>query len=243
MTPSPGISLPLSRAQVSRAVGLGALVLASVSGVASVASAQVPTTVQLPTFSQFSVGTTVVVPDRGSMVLGGVNRSAAGQVTRGVPGLSHLPGANRLFSNRAFGSSTSSSTARVSVWIHDLAAMDEALLAEAAARRTAAQADPAAPRDPLLPVARSARPTASRPSSPIPAGEPAASVADIRAAQASAAASAAEEAQQLIASGDQARAAGKPGAARLFYQMAARRSPSTAGPVVAERLQLLAVRP
>ena len=41
-------------------------------------AAQTATTVQLPTYSFFSVGTTVSVPDRGSVYMGGVNRSAMG---------------------------------------------------------------------------------------------------------------------------------------------------------------------
>ena len=74
------------------------------------------------------------VPDGGSILLGGVNRSAYGSTTRGVPGLSKVPGANRLFTNRAIGRETSSTTASVTVQIHDFQAMDEALLAEARGR-------------------------------------------------------------------------------------------------------------
>ncbi len=73
---------------------------------------QAPTTVQLPTFQQFSLQTSVVAPDRGSMVLGGVNRAASGSSSTGTPGLSHLPGASRLFRNRAIGSESSSTQAR-----------------------------------------------------------------------------------------------------------------------------------
>ena len=54
-------------------------------------------TVQLPTFQSFSVQTTVSVPDRGSIYLGGVNRAGYRSTSSGVPGLSRLPGAGRLF--------------------------------------------------------------------------------------------------------------------------------------------------
>lgn len=97
------------------------------------ATAQAPTTVQLPTFQEFSVSTTVSVPDRGSLILGGVSRSAASSVSRGTPGLDKLPGASRLFKNRAGGRDTSASTAAVTAQIHDFAELDAATLA--AARR------------------------------------------------------------------------------------------------------------
>ena len=93
------------------------------------AAAQV---VQLPTFRSFGVGTTVLVPDRGRAVLGGVNRGQAGTVSRGVPGLGGIPGAGRLFNNRASGSSIGGSTVSVTATIIDLNELDEAVLAEAA---------------------------------------------------------------------------------------------------------------
>lgn len=100
--------------------------------------AQVPTTVQLPTFQEFSVSTSVLVPDRGGMVLGGVGRSSESSVSRGVPMASKVPGAGRLFGNRAISRDTSASTASAHVWIHDMAELDAATLA--AARRAGAAA-------------------------------------------------------------------------------------------------------
>jgi Bacterial type II and III secretion system protein len=97
-----------------------------------VSSAQV---VQLPTYRVFSVGTTVSVPDGGAAYLGGVTRGSWSSSSRGVPGLSQLPGANRLFTNRSIGSSVSSSNAYATATIIDHAEMDRLLLAEAAARR------------------------------------------------------------------------------------------------------------
>ena len=91
--------------------------------------------VQLPTFRYFSVGTTVVIPDRGATYLGGVSRAGYGSASYGVPILGHLPGAGRLFRNRSFGASLSSSDAHATATIVDLKEMDEAVLREAASRR------------------------------------------------------------------------------------------------------------
>ena len=59
------------------------------------ASAQ---TVQLPTFSFTTVGTTVMVPDGGAAFLGGIDRAATGRNEFGVPGLA-FPG----FQSRSVG--------------------------------------------------------------------------------------------------------------------------------------------
>ena len=99
---------------------------------ASAAPAQV---VQLPTYRVFSVGTTVSIPDGGAAYLGGVTRGAWSSSSRGVPGLSQIPGANRLFTNRGIGASVSSSHAYATATIVDHAEMDRMVLAEAAARR------------------------------------------------------------------------------------------------------------
>lgn len=91
--------------------------------------------VQLPTFHSFSVSTTVSVPDSGAAYLGGVSRSSQSRTSRGVPGLSHLPGPGRLFTNSGIGSERSSSHAYASATIIDHAEMDRMILGEAAARR------------------------------------------------------------------------------------------------------------
>lgn len=92
--------------------------------------------VQLPTFDSFTVNTSVLVPDRGGIVVGGSSSSAWGSRMNGVPGASRLPGAGRLFGNRAIGGTTASSTVSVHAQIHDFAAMDEALLAQDRGRST-----------------------------------------------------------------------------------------------------------
>lgn len=78
-------------------------------------------TVQQPTFESFSVGTTVSVPDRGTIGLGGVGRAAGSRSRFGY----------------ARGASASSTSA--SVFIHDFEAMDAAVLnaADGAAPRPA----------------------------------------------------------------------------------------------------------
>lgn len=112
--------------------------LAFVNSLSPKAQAQV---VQLPTFRSFGIGTTVNVPDGGSAMLGGISRGGSGTVSRGVPGLSGIPGAGRLFGNRATGSSRSVSMASVHVTIIDLEELDQQVLAEAARRQAARDAD------------------------------------------------------------------------------------------------------
>lgn len=75
--------------------------------------------VQQPVIGTTTVNTTVTVPDRGSAFLGGVNSARSGRVSAGFgPGRS------------AIGTETNASSMRASVYIHDLQAMDEALLAQ-----------------------------------------------------------------------------------------------------------------
>lgn len=86
------------------------------------------TTVQLPTFSFFTISTTVSVPDRGGAFLGGVDRSTGNIHSNGPPGLA----------NRAGASGVAGGGVSVSAQIIDVRAMDKQLLAEAAAEREAA---------------------------------------------------------------------------------------------------------
>ena len=111
----------------AKTIGLVGLMLAVAAAVPTAVSAQV---VQLPTFDSFTVNTSVLVPDGGTAVIGGSSSSAWSSRMNGVPGASRVPGAGRLFGNRAIGGSTSSSTVTVRAQIHDFAAMDDALLAQ-----------------------------------------------------------------------------------------------------------------
>lgn len=212
-------------------------VMASTGAGAGTVSAQAPTTLQFPTFSSFSSSTSVAVPDRGSIVVGGVDRGAEGVVARGVPGASHVPGASRLFRNQAVGREVGRSSAQVSVWIHDLRAMDEALLAEARSNR--GTSDPAA-NDPAAALGGDAGGgMAPRGERPVAVD----SIAEIRRQRALEVDRAETEARDLLRQGDQASVDGKPGVARIYYQMAARRSPSTLGPEIQARLRRLSQGP
>ena len=73
--------------------------------------------VQQPAFQQFAAPTTVLVPDRGSAFLGG---------TRGGYQARDISGPIPLGSARAGGAGASSMSTRV--YVHDLRAMDEAIL-------------------------------------------------------------------------------------------------------------------
>jgi len=110
----------------------GAIAVAILLLTAPAASAQV---VQLPTFRSFGIGTTVLVPDGGTALIGGSRSGAIGSVSRGVPGLGRIPGAGRLFRNQATGGSFGVSTMTVTATIIDTEELDRMLLAEAAAER------------------------------------------------------------------------------------------------------------
>lgn len=90
------------------------LVVLVVVGRMESSHAQLPSVVQLPSFHTFSYGGSVLVPDGGSTLLGGVKRSATGYNRRGW--------------NRAYGSANSTSNAVVSARIIDLAEMDRQIL-------------------------------------------------------------------------------------------------------------------
>ena len=73
--------------------------------------------IQQPVMRQFGVRTTASVPDRGSVLLGSVSSAASGRTTYGP-----LP------SGTAAGFNASASSMDMSVFIHDLEAMDRAVL-------------------------------------------------------------------------------------------------------------------
>ena len=66
------------------------------------------TTIQEPITSNFSVYTTVNVPDGGTALLGGIKSLSEGRSEGGVPILSKIPYVKRLFSNSAIGRETTS---------------------------------------------------------------------------------------------------------------------------------------
>lgn len=99
-------------------------------------------TVQLPTIDTFSVQTTVIVPDGGTMLLGSIGRSAMGETLRGVPLLGNIPGAGRLFKNRAIGTETSAGTATVTAQIISMSELEPQVLAEGNRRIQASNYSP-----------------------------------------------------------------------------------------------------
>jgi hypothetical protein len=172
--------------------------------------------VQLPTLHQFSASTTVVVPDRGSVALGGVNRAASGGSQFGG-----LPG------NRSFGTAASASGMSVSVQIHDFEAMDRALLERAKAGRVSNPSRAAEVRASNRFNLRAGREE-----------NPSYSVAEIRRRK-SATQPVADDVTQLLDRAARAEASGNPGAARVYLQMAIRKSSGAARARALEKLKEL----
>jgi hypothetical protein len=181
--------------------------------------AQAPTTVQLPVIQVFSVDTTVSVPDGGGAFLGGINRAADSSVTRGLP-LAKGP----LTRNRGLSSTRSASNMSVHATIIDHHELDQAVLAQAAALRSARAVDP---REVAIQqkadyitrnLARAEKPVVVQPE---PTGP---SVEEIRRQNEIAAANRAAEAQAYFAKAETAEAGGKPGVAKIYYQMVSRRA-------------------
>ncbi|GEM_PF-2444591 len=83
----------------------------------------------LPEYSQFRVNSSFFVPDGGSLYQGGVSRFSQGATNRGVPGLSNIPGAGRLFGNRSIGGSTSSFGVVTTARLHSMRDIGEGILA------------------------------------------------------------------------------------------------------------------
>jgi hypothetical protein len=222
------------RSRIVRYLPLGIIVLAVAACGPRVARAQA---VQLPTFRYFSVNTTVSVPDRGSAILGGVNRSSSGTTTRGIGPLR----------NRASGREVGSSAASVHATIIDLDELDREVLAEAARRREARgeplvlrSPDEAEPRSPLASKADYlSRHIARRDDlskAPAAVDSPALSIAAVRAAAAERQARLDEEAAEKLASGKSSEAAGKFASARGYYEAAARLKVSGVSEEAAARL-------
>jgi hypothetical protein len=190
----------------ARDLSIAVFLLAAVSFPAGRANAQ---TVQLPTFHFFTLNTSVLVPDGGDAFLGGVNRATSGRNERGIPG---LPG--RPFTNSAIGGSTVASGVSVSAQIHDLDAMDRAILGENFAVNSA----------PAKSTVASARQLAAVQTGANPIG----SVAALRAQIAAEDAAAEREAAESLARGRQVLAEGKTVLAKTYLQTAARHSKGAA---------------
>ncbi len=218
--------------------------------------AQQNITVQLPTFNVTTVQTTVSVPDRGTALLGGINRFSEGSVSRGVPMLNKVPVVSRLFGNRGIGRDVGASqmtiTPRIIIQEEEelrQTGVSAELLSQLGTSpsphvpRPIAGADNA-PADPVLAqkadfIARNiARHPAAESGERTPPGNP--SVEQVRQQNEAARAQRTAEAEEYFAKGQRAEAEGKGGVAKVWYQMAARRASGELQRQVAARLAILA---
>jgi hypothetical protein len=198
-------------------------------GSAALAQQALPaTTVQLPSFSVFTVQTSVSVPDGGGAYLGGLSSGASNSSRFGLGPLS----------NRGLSSSRSASGMSVSATVIDHEEIDRALLAEAAAKRGAP--DPAAATT-AVKAAAIGKAIAIRPqaggSSDRSSSALSGSVTAIREENAAAADLQAAELAGYMAKARQAETDNKPGVAKVFYQMVARRDQ---GPMKQQAMERLA---
>ncbi|MCS7304859.1 MAG: hypothetical protein NZ602_07105 [Thermoguttaceae bacterium] len=207
---------------VGCAVGIG--------GMVRVSFAQPATSVQLPTFSYFSVGTSVLVPDRGGAILGGVGRSASQRSQLGWPVLS--------LGQKSLGLNRSAQIVGISVWIHDFEAMEAQLLGQrhpAVAGSFAtdfhAKSNGSGSRETTtvladLPTVRILpKPDAFSPESgqmPSTAEQSVLSVAELRRQRQAELEAQNQQAYAWFQRGQQAQSEGKLAVARIYYQMALR---------------------
>jgi hypothetical protein len=153
------------------------------------------TVLQLPSQHIFATNSSILVPDQGTALLGGVNSASSGRSQFGG-----LPGnTSRGFARQAGG-------VTVSAKIHDFDAWDDALQAEAARRRKRGQSGSALA---TTPAGDSA---------------PSASVAEIEQSKRAERPDPLREAEDFFARARQAQVDGKPRLARVYFQMAARRA-------------------
>ncbi len=101
------------------------------------------TTVQLPVTHSFGVNTAVMVPDGGTMSLGGISGGNWSASRRSVPIIGGLPLVGRGFGNRSIGSSLFSNQSNVHVQIIDMHEIEKDVIAEGERRKEARSlADP-----------------------------------------------------------------------------------------------------
>lgn len=169
-------------------------------------------TVQLPTFQFFTIDTTVWVPDAGTTVIGGQRPSSTGSTAFGP-----LAGP----ANRAAVAAGGMAQVGITAQVHDLHALDAQVLARAAQEGSAAAGG---------------QPPSSAVSAAVP---PAASVAHARRQLAADAAAVEREAAECFQKGQRCEAEGKIGAARVYYQQAARRASAPLKQQILARLDAL----
>jgi len=200
------------------------LVMALVGMIAGTAFAQQGQAVQLPTFSMFTVNTTVSVPDRGTTYLGGIKRLSEGRNEFGVPMLGKLPVANRLFKNTAIGRETSAGNMHVTARII-IPEEEEAKLGILPS--TGSLSNINMPRGQAAILARQILPRDPRRGSSWTVErkpQPAMSLAEAQSQRAAQKETRSDEASEFFARGQKAEAEGKANVAKIYYQMAARRA-------------------
>ena len=195
-------------------------------------------TIQLPTYSSFSVSTTVLVPDRGGAALGGVSRSAMGASQFGP---APLPAGTR-----AFGVERQAQNAHVFAQIHDFREMEQALVGDGTQPRndvgrltvlrpSGATGAAVNPRQ-VNSSQRGGSPLAVPSSGDTPGQRSVAEWKQLRAQQA------AGQQRQVLEWMQRAAAAaesGKRGAARVYLNMAYRQADSALRPRIAAELERL----
>ena len=179
--------------------------------------------VQLPTYSFFGINTTVSVPDRGSVYLGGVNRAQSGLNEARSPLLPFAP-----FRNRGLSTGASAAGASASVYIHDFEAMDPYLRGQASSGPALASGDGVAGAKRSVPQRST---TSSRPLVLSPA--------ELARQQPLAPVDPQQEAENLFALGTEAQSQGNLGAAKVFYEMAARRATGELRTQILARLEVV----
>lgn len=97
-------------------IALGSTLICLIVAPLEIAEAQA-VRIQQPIVQQFSTGTTLTVPDRGSALLGGVQSGA-----------SHFRQSGPFRGGSTYGHSFQSATSSAGVYIHDFEAMDQMLL-------------------------------------------------------------------------------------------------------------------
>lgn len=167
--------------------------------------AQQPVTLQLPTFSYFTVSTSVLVPDGGSAYLGSVNRARSGSTYRGVPFASKTPFHSPLATNRGTSHTVAGSNMSVHATIIDHADLDQQVLAQAVAQRGILAANVAAEK-------------------PQPTATPIASITEIRQQQLAADDAKQQAARELFDKAVAYEEARQTGLAKIYFRMAAGRA-------------------
>jgi len=214
------------------------------------AQAQQNTTVQLPTFNFTTTSTTASVPDGGTGLLGGIMRASESSVTRGVPLLSKLPYVNRLFKNRGIGRDVSSWNQTVVpriIILEEEEFFQTGISPETLSGRGgggagggfAGAVDPEIARKADFINRNVARHTPATPT--IPSDRRLPSVEEIRHRHDLARAERASEAAEFFTKGQKAELDGKPGVAKVYYQMALRRAEGELQRLIVARLAKLAV--